>query len=276
MYESFARVYDTFMDEVPYDDWTDCLVRELKKDGIRDGLVLDLGCGTGQMTQRLSAAGYDMIGVDRSAEMLEIAQERKGGRDILYLMQDVRQFELYGTVRAVISTCDSLNYVTDRNDLLQVFRLVNNYLDPGGLFLFDLNSFGYYEQLCADNTFAESRDECSFIWENSFDPQTRINEYDLTLFLEREDGLYERFLETHRERAWKVSEIYETLLEAGMKPEGACPAYRKDGTEDGFLRTSSSGRAEEPFPEVLDRGTERILLRARECGKLMPNRREKA
>ncbi len=225
MYENFARVYDTFMDEVPYDEWARYLTGELKKHGIENGLVLDLGCGTGQMTERLADAGYDMIGVDLSGDMLQIAQERKGHRDILYLMQDVREFELYGTVRAVISTCDSLNYVTDPGDLLQVFRLVNNYLDPGGVFLFDMNSEHYYAMSCADNTFAESRDECSFIWENSYDDESKINEYDLTLFLRNPDGLYERFLETHTERAWRQEEVLDLLKQAGLVPEGMAEAY---------------------------------------------------
>ena len=253
MYETFARVYDTFMDEVPYDLWAEHLILALRQNGIEDGLILDLGCGTGQMTKRLAQAGYDMIGVDRSADMLQIAQERRDGLDILYLMQDMRAFELYGTVRAVISTCDSLNYVTDREDLMQVFRLVNNYLDPGGVFLFDLNSYGYYAGLCADHTFAESRDECSFIWENSFDPETGINEYDLTLFLLRENGQYERFLETHRERAWRIHEVETLLREAGMRPEGACVAYQ-------------AGPGEQSA-KMLDAGTDRIWIRARECQK---------
>ena len=240
-YEEFARVYDIFQDNVDYDAWASYIRDKLLGYGIEDGLVLDLGCGTGQMTRRLAQAGYDMIGVDSSPDMLQIAQEKSNGMDILYLMQDMRAFELYGTVRCVISTCDSLNYITDREDLLQVFRLVNNYLDPGGLFLFDMNSIFHYESLCADNTFAESRDDCSFIWENSYDPESRINEYDLTLFLRREEGLYERFLETHRERAWSVEEVETLLAEAGLKPEGAVCAYGQE--------------------------TDRILFQARETGK---------
>ena len=272
MYETFARVYDTFMDEVPYDEWAGFLIRELKRAGIENGLVLDLGCGTGQITKRLSEAGYDMIGVDSSSDMLQIAQERKDGRDILYLMQDMRQFELYGTVRAVVSTCDSLNYITDREDLLQVFRLVNNYLDPGGLFLFDMNSVCHYEQMCADNTFAESRDECSFIWENSYDPEERINEYDLTLFLRREDGLYERFLETHREKAWRAEEVISLLTEAGMKPLSAAKAYlTKQGQmyqeECHSAAEQSKGEVRPPRWSVFDEGADRILFSAAEHGK---------
>ena len=248
MYESFAQVYDTFMDNVPYDEWAGYIIEKLKEDGIEDGLVLDLGCGTGQMTRRLRDAGYDMIGVDGSVDMLQIAREAESAcaSDILYLLQDIREFELYGTVRAVISTCDTLNYITKKEDLLQVFRLVNNYLDPGGLFLFDMNTVSHYRELCADNTFAESRDDCSFIWENEYDTASGINEYDLTLFLKREDGLYERFFETHQEKAWEIEEVRQLLEEAGMEYITVKEAYTD---------------------EDVSSGTYRVLILARERGK---------
>ena len=139
-YTSFAAVYDTFMDNIPYEEWKSYLEELLKEYGVQDGLVLDLGCGTGTMTELLAADGYDMIGVDNSEEMLEIAREKqiKSGHEILYLLQDMREFELYGTVGAVFSICDSLNYITEPEELKQVFRWVNNYLDPGGIFNFDL------------------------------------------------------------------------------------------------------------------------------------------
>ena len=148
-YENFSRVYDLFMDNIPYEEWGKNICGILKRYGIRDGLVLDLGCGTGAMTEILSRAGYDMIGVDNSVDMLEAALEKKeiSGSDILYLLQDMREFELYGTVRAAVSVCDSVNYITEPEELLQVFRLVNNYLDPGGIFLFDLNTLYKYEKI---------------------------------------------------------------------------------------------------------------------------------
>ena len=112
-YAGFAAVYDLFMDNVPYETWRDRIAELLKEYGVKDGLVLDLGCGTGTMTELLAEAGYDMIGVDSSEEMLELAVEKRAasGRDILYLLQDMREFELYGTVRAVVSVCDSVNYI---------------------------------------------------------------------------------------------------------------------------------------------------------------------
>ena len=128
-YTGFAAVYDLFMDGVPYEEWADRITENLKEYGIEDGLVLDLGCGTGSMTELLAGAGYDMIGVDASEEMLELADEKKekSGHDILYLLQDMREFELYGTVRAIVSVCDSLNYVTEEADLFQVFRVRHEY-----------------------------------------------------------------------------------------------------------------------------------------------------
>ena len=109
-YTSFAEVYDMFMDNIPYEDWCGYLTSLLKEYGINDGLVLDLGCGTGTLTELLAKEGYDMIGVDVSEDMLQEAIEKRAesGLPILYLLQDMREFELYGTVRAVVSICDSL------------------------------------------------------------------------------------------------------------------------------------------------------------------------
>ena len=137
-YENFARVYDELMDNVPYEAWAEFLQERLREYGITDGLMLDLACGTGRMTTLMAGRGFDLIGVDSSMDMLQIARERGSEKadSCLYLLQDMREFELYGTVRSVISVCDSINYVTEEEDLLHVFSLVNNYLDPGGIFLF--------------------------------------------------------------------------------------------------------------------------------------------
>ena len=214
-YTSFARVYDTFMDNVPYKEWTDYLGKILKEYGIDDGLVLDLGCGTGNMTEMLASSGYDMIGVDNAEEMLEIAMEKKveSGHDILYLLQDMREFELYGTVRAVISACDSVNYITDDEDLTEVFRLVNNYLDPEGLFVFDFNTEYKYREILGEQTIAEDREECSFIWDNYYDEDERINEYELTLFVrdEEQPQLYRKYQEEHFQRAYTLEQIRHML-----------------------------------------------------------------
>ena len=234
-YTGFAQVYDLFMDNIPYEEWGGYVHGLLMEYGIEDGLVLDLGCGTGNMTEVLAEAGYDMIGVDLSEEMLELAQEKKyeSGHYILYLQQDMREFELYGTVRAVVSVCDSMNYITEEEDLRQVFALVNNYLDPGGIFLFDLNTEYKYRELLGDNTFAEDREEGSFIWENDYDPKTGMNEYALTLFVPGDDGRYDKFQEIHYQRSYSLQTIRRLLREAGLELEAVYDAFtRRPPAED--------------------------------------------
>lgn len=217
-YTGFAEVYDLFQDNVPYDEWCAYITELLREYEVPDGLVLDLGCGTGSLTERMALAGYDMIGIDNSGEMLQIAMNKRdaSGGDILYLLQDMREFELYGTVKAVVSICDSMNYMMEYQELVQVFRLVNNYLDPGGVFIFDLNTEYKYRELLADNTFAEDREESSFIWSNYYDAEEQVNEYDLTLFI-KEGELYRKYEETHYQRAYSLEEVKRAISEAGME-----------------------------------------------------------
>lgn len=246
-YGSFASVYDMFMDNIPYGQWAQYLCGILQENGVSDGLLLDLGCGTGSMTQLLAKRGYDMIGVDSSPEMLQIAVEKKeaSGQDILYLLQDMREFELYGTVRGVISICDSMNYMTDSEDLLQVFRLVNNYLDPGGVFVFDLNTVYKYENL-GDCVIAENREEASFIWENEYDSQKRLNFYQLSVFLREKNGLYSKHEELHCQRAYTVEEIIRLLEEAGMRFQAVYDAFThcppKEESERVYIVARESGK----------------------------------
>lgn len=218
-YSDFSTVYDVFMDNVPYEEWADGIAEVLAEYGITDGLILDLGCGTGTLTELLSAKGYDMIGVDSSEDMLaEAIAKKPENLDILYLNQDITDFELYGTVRAAISTCDSLNYLLEDDELLSAFKLINNYLEPNGVFIFDMNAPEKYTDVLADNVFAENRDDTSFIWENTFDDETSINEYALTLFiLDEESGLYEKSEEFHYQRAYTRDEIRNLLNEAGLE-----------------------------------------------------------
>ncbi len=219
-YSGFAAVYDLFMDNVPYEEWTDYVQKLLNKHQIEEGLVLELGCGTGSMTRCLSRRGYDMIGIDNSEEMLQIAREKAQKEDmggILYLCQDMREFELYGTVAAVVSVCDSMNYILSEEELLQVFRLVNNYLDPGGIFLFDYDTRYAYEELIGDQTIAENREEGSFIWENTYYEEEQLNEVTLTLFIPEEDRRYRKYEETHYRKAFSLERVAELIGEAGME-----------------------------------------------------------
>lgn len=159
-----------------------------------------------------------MIGVDISEEMLGIARAQEAeDLSILYLNQDMREFELYGTVKAVVSICDSMNYITEEEDLLTVFKLVNNYLDPGGIFIFDLNTLYKYREVLGEITICENREEGSFIWDNYYDEEEQINEYDLTLFIKEEDGRYRKYEETHYQRGYGLETIRELLEESGME-----------------------------------------------------------
>lgn len=246
-YTGFAEVYDLFMDNVPYEEWSRYLISLLKKYQVPKGLILELGCGTGKMTRLLSKAGYDMIGVDNSQEMLQKAMEQDH-EGILYLCQDMREFELYGTVAAVVGICDSLNYILEEEELLQVFRLVNNYLDPGGVFIFDLNTLYKYRELLGESTICENREEGSFIWENYYDGETGTNEYDLTLFIREDSGLYQRYQETHVQRGYSIETVQRLLEKAGME----------------FVAVFDACSREAPRED-----SERVYIVARECMKTM-------
>ncbi len=252
-YTSFAEVYDTFMDNVPYEEWAEYLAELLREYDIEDGLVLDLGCGTGSLTEILATKGYDMIGADGSAEMLEIAMEKKAqsGHDILYLLQDMREFELYGTVRAVVSVCDCVNYITDEKELEQVFRLVNNYLDPEGIFIFDFNTEYKYKEILGEQTIAEDREDCSFIWDNYYYEDESMNEYELTLFIKEQDSnLYRKYQEMHYQKAYTLDAMRDLVEWSGLEFVTAYDAYtRKAPTET----------------------SERICVVAREHGKNVQN-----
>lgn len=235
-YQTFAEIYDRLMTDIPYESWCEYLTKLLHQYGISQGLLLELGCGTGTMTELLARKGYDMIGVDLSQEMLMEAMKKKeeSGLDILYLQQDMREFELYGTVRAVISACDSVNYITDDEDLTEVFRLVNNYLDPEGLFVFDFNTEYKYREILGEQTIAEDREECSFIWDNYYDEDERINEYELTLFVrdEEQPQLYRKYQEEHFQRAYTLEQIRHMLTEAGLEYVTAYDDYTKESPHD--------------------------------------------
>ena len=231
IYQDFAGVYDELMDNTPYALWADRLELLIRKYGVsrpeRDAeevldaernLVVDLGCGTGTLTELMYRKGYDMIGVDASGSMLNIAMEKKekSGSEILYLQQDMRELELYGTVGTIFSVCDSLNYILEEDELLEVFSLVNNYLFPGGIFIFDFNTDHKYRDIIGETTIAENREDCSFIWENFYDPEEEINEYDLTVVVREEGDTFRRFTETHFQRGYTVEQMLALVGRAGM------------------------------------------------------------
>lgn len=247
-YTDFALVYDTFMDETPYSDWADYISELIQQYGVtrpqrqdkvlqdskgatgeakgdetellsqeRD-LVVELGCGTGSFAQEMAGRGYDIMGIDNSEQMLQIAIDKrdKSGYDIMYLEQDMREFELYSTAGTFLSVCDSVNYLTDPKDVVKMLSLVNNYLYPGGIIIFDFNTVHKYRDVIGDTTIAEDREDCAFIWDNWYDSDTFINEYDLTIFVHEEDDRYRRFSETHFQRGYTLDEMIGLVEASGM------------------------------------------------------------
>lgn len=242
-YEVFASVYDELMDNIPYDDWCTYIIEVLGKYGVAGGLICELGCGTGEVTERLSDAGYDMIGIDNSYEMLEVANEKKidtGHESILYLMQDMREFELFGTVNAIVCVCDSINYLTEFSDITHVFRLANNYLESKGIFICDFKTRHYFKDVVADSTIAEDRDDVSFIWDNYYDTGTDINELALSLFLPEESDdecpLYRKYQEFHYQRGLTLEDMRKCVADSGMELVAMYDAFTFEPATDSSER----------------------------------------
>lgn len=221
MYSGFAHLYDSLMTDVPYEKWADYYHEIFRRFGCNTRLGLDLGCGTGSMTVELARRGTDMIGIDLSPEMLDAAMDKseKAGMDILYLNQDMAEFELYGTVDFIVSSLDCINYVTNKNRLKKVFKLVNNYLDPRGLFVFDINTPYKLSTILGSNAFVSDGEEIFYSWQNFYDKKSRLCDFYLTFF-ERDGQVYRRFDEVHTQRAYGVDELCVMLKGAGLKVEG--------------------------------------------------------
>lgn len=224
-YGPLANVYDRLNSDIDYKSWADfieaCFIKFAHN---RPEIILDLGCGTGRMTYEMVSRGYDMIGVDNSTEMLSVAVERREkSENPLFLLQDMRSFELYGSVGAVISCLDSINYLTDDGDLHRCLFNVVNYLEPGGVFLFDINTPYKFEHIFGNNSYIlEDEDDkdnsCIYCgWQNFYNTETRLCDFYLTIFEETEDGKYSRSDEQQTERCYTMQEICESLAEVGLE-----------------------------------------------------------
>lgn len=225
IYSNFAFYYDRLMKEVDYGKWADYIEELFKRNNLEPSMILDLGCGTGSFCTVMAERGYDMIGIDLSPEMLSCAKTKALEKklDILYLNQDIAFFELYGTVDAIVCLMDSLNYITYKNDIKRVFNLVNNYLNPGGLFIFDLNSRYKLERILGDNVFYSNDNDVAYIWQNSFDKTKSISRFDLTFFVEN-GHVYKRFDEEHYERAYDEEEMRKMVRTSGLE---LCSVYHE-------------------------------------------------
>lgn len=234
IYEGFASVYDEFMDNIPYEEWSQYVHTLLQREKIQDGIVVELGCGTGTVTQKLQEYGYDMIGVDISTEMLEIAREKCDPK-VLLLHQDMRELDLYGSAKAMVSICDSINYLLEEEDLEKTFSKVAAFLEKDGVFIFDMKTEYFYEKVLGNRVITDNREDASYIWENEYHKENRLNTYLLTtyeLVNDRED-LFVRSDELHHQRAYRVEtvknilekqgfcqiQVYEALTQTEPKPD---------------------------------------------------------
>ena len=168
------------------------------------------------MTVEFAKRGIEMTGIDLSEDMLMVAREKSEGLDILYLNQDMCQFELYGTVDFIVSSLDCINYITDKRNLLKVMKLANNYLNPGGLFIFDINTRHKLENVIGNNTFILENDDVFCSWQNEYDKKRRICDFYLTFFMKNGEE-YTRFDEEHSERAYEIDEIKSLIESSGMR-----------------------------------------------------------
>ena len=214
----FAKYYDALNLGADYKKVADYIEGIFSLYQKKPELLLDMGCGTGSLALELSKRGYDMTGLDLSAEMLSAASAKKNAQNILWINQDMASFELYGTVDAAVCCFDSLNYLLDPGDVKKCFALVRNYLNPGGLFVFDVNSRHKFESVYANNSFvienAKKRVFC--IWQNRYAKKTRICDFHITLFVGQPDGNYARHEETQREKYHSGEFLENSLLEAGF------------------------------------------------------------
>ena len=235
-YRDFARVYDEFMDQTPYDEWLLNILNIFKEYKIdKDAQVLDLGCGTGKMARKLAREGYQVTAVDNSMDMLEIAASEEDDH-ILYVLQDMVSLELPQQVDAAVSICDCMNYILEEEDLKEAFRRVREFLKEDGVFVFDMNSHYKYKEILACNTLAEDREDASFIWDNFYDEEERINEYQLSLFIQNEQGTYNKYEELHLQKAYEQEEVVSFLYEAGFSSVRVLDAETMDEVKEDTQR----------------------------------------
>ena len=234
-YRQFAAVYDRLMEEMPYAEWLSFARRCWDRYGM-PATIVDLGCGTGNIAIPLAKAGFRVFGVDLSADMLAMARnkwEAGGGRSLIasaengsirWLQQDMSDWELPEPVDAVISFCDSLNYLTEPEDIVSTFRRTFEGLAPGGLFLFDVHAPSQLERYAEEQPFVLDEKDVAYMWVCDYDPERMEIEHDLTFFVREESGaggpnsgLYYRFEESHVQRAYDPDWLAGQLAAAGFE-----------------------------------------------------------
>jgi len=217
-YEALAGVYDALTRDVEYERRADYLEKLFRRSRIPVHTVLDLACGTGEMTAILTERGYEMIAVDGSPDMLAQAREKAAslkGEPPVLLNQEMPALDLYGTVDAAICCLDSLNYLTSPRDVQKTFQRLHLFIAPGGLLVFDINSPAKLAALDGQ-IFLDEREDVYCVWRTEYEKRSRICSYWMDLFIRRPDGTWSRSGEEHRQRAYSVEELKAWLMEAGF------------------------------------------------------------
>ena len=212
-YGDLAYFYDSLTEDAEYESRVEYLLELFKKYDHTPNLLLDLACGTGNIGGRIKETGIDVIGVDCSEDMLAIAREKFP--DMLLLCQDAASLELYGTVDGAVCCLDSLNHICDYGEFCQAIAKVALFLEPGRLFIFDVNTEYKHSEILGDNTIIKEYEDVFCIWQNS--TQNGITEIDLDIFALGENSLWERYSERITERAYSAAEIEKALMDAGLE-----------------------------------------------------------
>lgn len=217
-YSFFAGVYDALTANVGYSRRAEYFCSLLSENGIDGGLLLDLACGTGSLSAEFAKRGYNVTGVDLSEEMLSVAQQKaiESNLNILFLCQDMRSLDLYGTMDCAVCALDSINHLTEKSDVQKTFLGVSMFMNDGGLFIFDVNTVYKHQNILADNAFVFDCDDVFCAWQNSLEDDKRTVNINLDFFVENENGEYSRQTECFSERAYAPEEITDMLCEAGF------------------------------------------------------------
>ncbi len=216
-YGEFASVYDLLTENVPYDEIAQYYNNIIEELGVSGRLMLDLGCGTGNLTLRLAEMGYDVVASDASAEMLTIASGKPCSGSVQFICQSMTETELYGSVDIAVSTLDSINHLDSAEDILTCFIRTAENMNDGGLFLFDVNTIYKHRNILSDNTFIYDVDGVYCAWSNTYDPSDEGVDIELDLFYENEDGSYDRGYESFREIALPQGQFEQLLETAGFE-----------------------------------------------------------
>lgn len=213
-YGDFAEAYDALTFNVPYDEIAE-YYNEILCRMTSGKLLLDMGCGTGNLTVRLAERGFEVIGQDASWEMLNIASTKSD--QVRWICQNMAETELGGEVDAIISTLDSINHLESAEEILRCFKAAYENLSDNGAFVFDVNTVYKHREILGMNTFVYDVDGVYCVWQNEFDPRDNSVGIELDLFFEEEDGVYSRGCESFRELALDEPEMRKLLEQAGFE-----------------------------------------------------------